>query len=58
MFWNKIKTHNPPDFKRLTGVQRKTFKLMVREVKRQERKSLSGETTEVTRINYVWRIKY
>jgi hypothetical protein len=40
MFWNKIKTHNPQDFKRLTGVQQKTFRLMVREVKRQERKKI------------------
>lgn len=32
MFWEKIKNHANPNFKRLTGVNRKTFKLMVKEV--------------------------
>jgi hypothetical protein len=38
MFWEKIKNHKNSDFKRLTGVQRQTFKLMVREIRKFERK--------------------
>lgn len=38
MFWEKIKNHNNPNFKRLTGVHRTTFKLMVKEVCRHDRK--------------------
>ena len=38
MFWEKIKNHKNPDFKRLTGVKRKTFKLMVKEVQKYDRK--------------------
>jgi hypothetical protein len=38
MFWDNIKQRNNSDFKRLTGVKRMTFKLMVREIKNHERK--------------------
>lgn len=38
MFWENIKQHNNPNFKRLTGVKRNTFKLMVREVKKHDDK--------------------
>lgn len=38
MFWKKIKNHSKKDFKRLTGVELRTFKLMVREVKKDEAK--------------------
>jgi hypothetical protein len=38
MFWNKIKHHSAPNFKRLTGVELKTFKVMVREVKKHDSK--------------------
>lgn len=32
MFWEKIKNLTNPNFKRLTGVKRNTFKMMVKEV--------------------------
>lgn len=32
MFWEKIKNHTEENFKRLTGVELKTFKMMVKEV--------------------------
>jgi Helix-turn-helix of DDE superfamily endonuclease len=32
MFWDNIKKHSKSDFKRLTGVEIKTFKLMVKQV--------------------------
>ena len=38
MFWEKIKNHPNKSFKRLTGVELKTFKLMVKEVKDHENK--------------------
>lgn len=38
MFWENIKQHNNPNFKRLTGVKRNTFRLMVREVKKHDDK--------------------
>lgn len=38
MFWEKIKNHTNPNFKRLTGVKRKTFKLMVKEVRNHDRR--------------------
>lgn len=38
MFWEKIKNHTNPNFKRLTGVKRKTFKLMVKEVRSHDKK--------------------
>jgi hypothetical protein len=40
MFWEDIKHHKNPDFKRLTGVKRNTFKLMVREVRKYDNKKL------------------
>ena len=40
MFWEKIKNCTNPDFKRLTGVNRGTFKLMVKEVEKHERKKV------------------
>jgi len=33
MFWENIKGYSTKDFKRLTGVEPRTFKLMVKEVK-------------------------
>jgi hypothetical protein len=38
MFWEKIRNHTNPNFKRLTGVKRKTFKLMVKEVRNHDRR--------------------
>lgn len=38
MFWENVKNHNNPNFKRLTGIQRCTFKLMVKEVRNHEKK--------------------
>lgn len=38
MFWKKIKSHSNKDFKRLTGVEFKTFKVMVKEIKSYETK--------------------
>lgn len=38
MFWENIKQHSKTDFKRLTGVEIKTFKLMAREVRNHEKK--------------------
>lgn len=38
MFWEKIKNQSKPSFKRLTGVELKTFKLMTKEVKQYEAK--------------------
>ena len=38
MFWEKIKNHTNPNFKRLTGVKRQTFKLMVKQVRNHERR--------------------
>jgi len=40
MFWEKIKNHKSTDFKRLTGVELKTFKMMVREVKSHDAKEV------------------
>ncbi len=40
MFWEKIKNHTNPNFKRLTGVKRSTFKLMVREVRMHDKKKI------------------
>jgi len=40
MFWEKIKNHPKKSFKRLTGVELKTFKLMVKEVKNHENKKI------------------
>jgi len=41
MFWEKIKQQTNPNFKRLTGVKRNTFKLMVREVKKHDDKIIN-----------------
>ena len=38
MFWEKIKNHSSESFKRLTGVEFKTFKLMTKAVKKHETK--------------------
>lgn len=38
MFWEKIKNHTNLNFKRLTGVKRKTFKLMVKEVRNHDKR--------------------
>jgi hypothetical protein len=40
MFWEKIKNHTAENFKRLTGVELKTFKMMVKEVKRNDAKKV------------------
>jgi hypothetical protein len=40
MFWENIKKQSKTNFKRLTGVEIKTFKLMVREVKKDEKKAV------------------
>lgn len=40
MFWENIKQHSKANFKRLTGVEIKTFKLMVREIKNHEKKTV------------------
>jgi hypothetical protein len=36
MFWEKIKNHTNPAFKRLAGVELRTFKVMVKEVKKHD----------------------
>ena len=38
MFWEKIKNLTNPNFKRLTGIRRNTFKLMVKEVRNHNRR--------------------
>ncbi len=38
MFWENIKNRTNPDFKRLTGVKRTTFRLMVKEVQNHDKK--------------------
>ncbi len=38
MFWKKIKNHEKKGFKRLTGVELKTFKMMAKEVKSHDAK--------------------
>jgi hypothetical protein len=43
MFWEKIKQQTNPNFKRLTGVKRNTFKLMVKEVKKHDDKIIKGK---------------
>ena len=40
MFWEKIKNHSGGSFKRLTGVELKTFKMMVKEVKNHDAKEV------------------
>jgi len=38
MYWEKIKNHSGENFKRLTGVELKTFKMMAKEVGRHDSK--------------------
>ena len=38
MFWKNVKKYTKEDFKRSTGVERKTFKLMVKEVRNHDKK--------------------
>lgn len=38
MFWEKIKNHSKESFKRLTGVELKTFRMMTQEVKKYDEK--------------------
>ena len=38
MFWEKIKQHSKENFKRLTGVELNTFKLMIKEIRKHEEK--------------------
>jgi len=38
MFWEKLRKHSKENFKRLTGVELTTFKLMIKEVKKHELK--------------------
>ena len=38
MYWKKIKNHSRENFKRLTGVELKTFKMMAKEVARHDAK--------------------
>lgn len=40
MFWRDVKYREAASFKRLTGVQKKTFRLMVRVVKAQDEKAI------------------
>ena len=40
MFWEKIKNHSKKNFKRLTGVELKTFKIMVKEVESHDSKKV------------------
>ncbi len=40
MFWKNIKHHSEENFKRLTGVEKKTFKLMVREIRNHEKNKI------------------
>lgn len=49
MFWEKIKNHTNPNFKRLTGVKRKTFKLMGKEVRSYDKKIVRKKGNNRTR---------
>ena len=49
MFWEKIKQQTNPNFKRLTGVKRNTFKLMVREVKKHDDKIINRKGSNRSR---------
>ena len=40
MFWEKIKNHSKKNFKRLTGVDKKTLKLMAKEVRSHDEKKV------------------
>jgi len=43
MFWEKIKGYSKRSFKRLTGVEKKTLKLMAREVRAQDEKRIKKQ---------------
>lgn len=49
MFWDKIKSHTKPNFKRLTGVEFKTFKVMVKEVRKHDSKNVEKKGNERSR---------
>jgi hypothetical protein len=49
MFWEKIKNHTHPNFKRLTGVELKTFKVMVKEVRRHDSKKAAKKGNKRSR---------
>jgi Helix-turn-helix of DDE superfamily endonuclease len=49
MFWDKIKNHAAANFKRLTGVELKTFKVMVKEVRRHDSKKAEKKGNERSR---------
>jgi len=49
MFWENIKYHSNENFKRLTGVSLKTFKLMVKEVRIHEDKIIKKKGSSRSR---------
>jgi hypothetical protein len=56
MFWEKIKNHTEGNFKRLTGVELKTFKMMVKEVKSHDAKRVKKKGNNRSRP-YTWSIE-
>jgi hypothetical protein len=49
MFWKNIKDHPEKNFKRLTGVEKKTFKLMVKEVQNVDKKTIKKKGNKRSR---------
>jgi hypothetical protein len=49
MFWKNIKDHPEKNFKRLTGVEKKTFKLMVKEVQNVDKKTIKKKENKRSR---------
>ena len=49
MFWHQIKDKEPAIFKRLTGVYKKTFRLMVREVNKYDQKKVKSKCNNRSR---------
>ncbi len=49
MFWEKIKNHTNSNFKRLTGVEFKTFKVMVKAVKSNDSKKVKKKGNKRSR---------
>jgi hypothetical protein len=49
MFWKNIKDHPEKNFKRLTGVEKKTFKLMVKEVQKHDKKTFKKKGNKRSR---------
>lgn len=49
MFWSNIKNHPEKNFKRLTGVEKKTFKLMVKEVQKYDKKNVKKKGNKRSR---------